>query len=134
MGQVYYEQVIKTLFNVIGTTFGSLDGTHFTLPDMRGRVPLGVGTSTATGATAHTLGQVGGEETHTMTAAELVSHQHNLHSSYGIGTSGAGAGFVDSTTATSSTGTNAKSDLTGCSTPFNELPPYVGLNYIIKSQ
>ncbi len=34
------------LFTAIGTTFGSVDGTHFTLPDMRGRSVLGVGAST----------------------------------------------------------------------------------------
>lgn len=31
------------LFSAIGTAFGSVDGTHFTLPDMRGRIPVGVG-------------------------------------------------------------------------------------------
>jgi microcystin-dependent protein len=34
------------LFTAIGTTFGAADGTHFTLPDMRSRVPVGVGTGT----------------------------------------------------------------------------------------
>ena len=117
------------LFTVIGTTFGTVDGTHFTLPDMRGRTPLGVGTSTATGATAHTLGQVGGEETHTMTTAELVSHSHSV----GIG--GANTNFSPvAGTGIGTTNTAQISGLTGSTTPFNELPPYVGLNYIIKSQ
>lgn len=44
------------LFAVIGTTFGSADGTHFNIPDFRGRSPLGSGTGTANGATAHALG------------------------------------------------------------------------------
>jgi len=30
-----------TLFTAIGTTYGSVDGTHFTLPDMRGRTVAG---------------------------------------------------------------------------------------------
>lgn len=34
------------LFTAIGTTFGSVDGTHFTLPDMRSRTPVGAGTGT----------------------------------------------------------------------------------------
>ena len=33
------------LFSVIGTTFGSADGTHFNVPDMRGIFPRGAGTS-----------------------------------------------------------------------------------------
>ena len=32
------------LFGIIGTTYGSADGTHFNLPDLRGRVPVGKGT------------------------------------------------------------------------------------------
>jgi microcystin-dependent protein len=32
------------LFGAIGTTWGAVDGTHFTLPDLRGRVSVGVGT------------------------------------------------------------------------------------------
>lgn len=36
------------LFTAIGTTFGSVDGSHFTLPDMRGRTPVGVGSNTFT--------------------------------------------------------------------------------------
>jgi microcystin-dependent protein len=34
------------LFAAIGTTFGSADGNSFNLPDMQGRVPVGVGTGT----------------------------------------------------------------------------------------
>ena len=34
------------LFAVISTTFGTVDGTHFNLPDLRSRLPLGVGTGT----------------------------------------------------------------------------------------
>lgn len=34
------------LFSAIGTVFGSVDGTHFTIPDMRSRIPVGVGTGT----------------------------------------------------------------------------------------
>lgn len=34
------------LFDIIGTAYGSADGTHFTLPDMRGRMPFGSGART----------------------------------------------------------------------------------------
>src|SRR5215471_1434909 len=33
------------LFAVIGTVYGSVDGTHFTLPDLRGRVAVGFAAS-----------------------------------------------------------------------------------------
>lgn len=59
-----------TLFEVIGTTFGSGDGeTTFNLPDLSGRVPLGV-------SQAHTLGSTGGSETVTLTESELPAHVH----------------------------------------------------------
>jgi microcystin-dependent protein len=32
------------LFSVIGVSYGSVDGTHFSLPDLQGRVPVGKGT------------------------------------------------------------------------------------------
>lgn len=51
------------LFSVLGTTYGAGDGsTTFNLPDLRGRFPLGVGTGTATGHTAHALADAGGNE------------------------------------------------------------------------
>jgi microcystin-dependent protein len=62
------------LFAIIGTSFGSSSGTTFNLPDCRGRVlgTLGQGA----GLTNRTLGQNAGEETHTMTTAEMPAHTH----------------------------------------------------------
>jgi len=62
------------LFNVIGTTYGSVDGTHFNLPDMRGRTPVAAGSGS--GLTPRAIGDVFGEETHTLTNAEAPSHIH----------------------------------------------------------
>lgn len=70
------------LFAVIGTTYGTADATHFNIPDFRGRSPIGSGTGTATGATAHALGAtptsgVGGEEKHTLLLTEIPAHTHD---------------------------------------------------------
>jgi len=35
------------LFTAIGTAYGSVDGTHFNVPDSRGRVLVGKGSNTA---------------------------------------------------------------------------------------
>lgn len=65
------------LFAVIGTTYGSGDGsTTFNLPDFRGRVPIGSGTGAL--LTNRTLGQKVGAETHTVSESEMATHSHTL--------------------------------------------------------
>ena len=63
------------LFAAIGTTFGRGDGAAtFNVPDLRGRVVVGVGN--AAGRTDRVRGAAGGKETHTLTPAELAAHSH----------------------------------------------------------
>lgn len=64
------------LFTLIGTTFGPGlgDGLTFSLPDLRGRVGLGLGQGS--GLTNRLLAALGGEETHTLSIAELAVHNH----------------------------------------------------------
>lgn len=72
-GQAVSRTTYSKLFNVIGTTYGEGDGsTTFNVPDLRGRTPVGVGTGTATGATAHTLGQKAGVESSSYTPAGTI--------------------------------------------------------------
>jgi microcystin-dependent protein len=59
----------QALFSLLGTTFGGDGRVNFALPDMRGRVPIHVGSS-------HVLGERGGEQTHTLSVAELPTHRH----------------------------------------------------------
>ncbi|MFT3743528.1 MAG: tail fiber protein [Pyrinomonadaceae bacterium] len=57
------------LFSLLGTTFGGNGTTNFALPDLRGRVPIHVGSG-------HTLGDRGGEQAHTLSISELPTHTH----------------------------------------------------------
>jgi microcystin-dependent protein len=59
----------QALFSLLGTTFGGDGRVNFALPDLRGRVPIHVGSG-------HTLGERGGEAAHTLTIAELPTHTH----------------------------------------------------------
>ena len=61
----------QALFSLLGTTYGGNGQTNFALPNMQGRVPTYVG-----GSAALTQGQVGGEEAHTLTQAEMPQHLH----------------------------------------------------------
>ena len=63
----------QALYSLLGTTFGGDGRTSFALPDFRGRVPIHAGPSAD-----FPLGARGGEDTHTLTAAEMPSHDHAL--------------------------------------------------------
>jgi len=71
------------LFNVLGYRYGSVSGgAQFRVPNLRGRVPVGVDNSDSQFAT---FGQTGGSKAHTLTQAEMPSHTHtqNAHSHSG---------------------------------------------------
>ena len=59
----------QALFSLLGTTFGGDGRVNFALPDLRGRIPIHVGSG-------HTLGERGGEQAHTLSIAELPTHTH----------------------------------------------------------
>lgn len=61
----------QALFSLLGTTYGGDGRVNFALPDLRGRVPFHVGNG-------HTLGERGGEESHTLTISEAPFHVHTL--------------------------------------------------------
>jgi microcystin-dependent protein len=59
----------QALFSLLGTTYGGNGQTTFALPNLRGRVPIGVGSG-------FSLGQAGGESSHTVTLNEMPQHIH----------------------------------------------------------
>jgi microcystin-dependent protein len=67
------------LFSLLGTTFGGNGQTTFALPDLRGQVPIHVGSG-------HTLGEKGGEQAHTLSISEIPTHTHVLNGSNTNGT------------------------------------------------
>ena len=60
------------LFSLLGTTFGGNGQTTFALPDLRGNTPIHVGSG-------HTLGEKGGQQSHTVTMSELPQHFHDAN-------------------------------------------------------
>lgn len=85
-GQSVLRADYPVLFANIGTFYGSVDGTHFTLPDYRGRTPVGVGTEgsvNALGASdtalGTTLGNRGPYHGHTIGSMVITGGGDHLH-------------------------------------------------------
>ena len=67
----------RSLFILIGTTYGGDGVNTFALPDLRGRTPIGYGSISAT--SGYLLGQTGGQETVTLDVNNLPAHTHAVN-------------------------------------------------------
>ena len=118
-GSSYNTTDYPNLFNVIGYTYGG-DGEAgtFQVPNMKGRVPVGLDASQGY---SNALGVQGGEQTHTLTINEMPAHSHTIHA-YDAGSTGGSvgrnvSGLGERTPSTDSQGGSQ---------------PYLVLNYIIS--
>ncbi|GGB46973.1 microcystin dependent MdpB family protein [Tistrella bauzanensis] len=75
-GQLISISQNDALFSLLGTTYGGDGQTTFGLPDLKGRVPVGVGQGP--GLSNYTLGQTSGTETVTLTRNNLAYHSHTV--------------------------------------------------------
>jgi microcystin-dependent protein len=75
-GQLLAINVYQALFSLLGTTYGGNGVTTFQLPDLRSRVAMGQGSGA--GLTPRVIGEIGGEETHTLLVTETPAHTHLL--------------------------------------------------------
>ena len=140
-GQAISRTTYDMLFNVIGTTYGSGDGsTTFNLPDFRGRGAVGLdnmGGSSAGVLTApftpnrNTLGGKVGEEAHQLTIPEMPSHDH---SEEGYGNSYHSiAWYAAANDPTLGVGFQTKrTGMTGSDQKHNTVQPGIMVNWIIK--
>lgn len=125
-GQAVSRTTYSELFAVIGTTYGEGDGsTTFNLPDFIGRVPVGLD---AEDTDFDSLGDFGGEKTHTLTINEMPSHNHTFNFRFGSTPAFEGQQGAYLLAGTSNT-TIAP---TGGNQPHNIIQPYLVTNFIIK--
>lgn len=73
-GQILPIAQYSAVYAILGATYGGDGRTTFALPDLRGRIPVGVGTGT--GLSPWDLGQKGGYEN-----AQLPAHTHTASTS-----------------------------------------------------
>src|SRR3954451_11544924 len=64
----------QALFSLLGTTYGGDGRVNFALPNLQGKTPIHVGNG-------FTLGETGGEQSHTVTMSEMPQHLHLVNAS-----------------------------------------------------
>jgi microcystin-dependent protein len=139
-GSAVNRTTYAALFAVISTTFGVGDGsTTFNLPNYTNRMPYGT-TLAATGGSADAI-----VVSHTHTATSSVSDPGHNHGLWVDNDSGGNAGggtrplrqeFIDSDqilAATTGISVSTSITSTGVSGTNANLPPYLGINFIIKT-
>ncbi|MEO6684214.1 MAG: tail fiber protein, partial [Ginsengibacter sp.] len=75
-GQILPISQNTALFSLLGTMYGGDGRTTFALPDLRGRVPIGMGLGN--GLSDVLIGEFIGSENKTILTSNLPSHTHNL--------------------------------------------------------
>ncbi|MBS4773071.1 MAG: tail fiber protein, partial [Proteobacteria bacterium] len=118
----------KALYDVIGMAFGGF-GNNFSLPNFKGRVPVGIGYATSSTYT-YSMGSKGGEEKHVLTISEMPSHNHGYT---GVNGTGYPDGSGDSTGAGAPHSYPRQSQLKnmGNSSAHENRMPYLAVYYII---
>lgn len=157
VGQAISRTTYSALFALVGTTYGSGDGsTTFDLPDKTGRVSamresLSTRlTSAYFGGNSTSLGAVGGSESHTLTTSQLASHVHastlsdpgHSHLSnfvLGGSTGGSGTGTavnlsssVTGNIASTTTGITITNVSAGSGNAHNNVQPTIVCSYIMR--
>ncbi|MEM7049394.1 MAG: tail fiber protein [Acidobacteriota bacterium] len=140
-GQILPINQNQSLYSLLGTTYGGDGRTSFGLPDMRGRVPMHVGRSNGGGD--HREGQKSGEETHTLSGAEMPQHDHVLQVTNNNGTTDQPNGRVLAravgatiygefgSQVAMATGTVAN---VGGGQAHDNMQPYLAVNFVIALQ
>jgi microcystin-dependent protein len=143
-GSAVSRSTYSALFAVVGTAFGSGDGsTTFNLPDFRDRFPVGAGTTYSANSTGGSKDAIVVSHTHTGTSS-VSDPGHTHYTTYPYAYQGATPtlqsgsfnffSFAD-TMSHAFTGVTVATSIstTGSSGTNANLPPYLGVYFIIKT-
>ncbi len=139
-GQEISRTTFSDLFSLITTTYGVGDGsTTFNVPDLRGRVGVGLdGVSAGVLTSNNNAGDSGGEEDHMLVISELPDHQLTLGLHMMAFTGGVNLTLVplgagnqgDVPQGFTPDPGNPPNPVTGV--PHNTMQPFLVLNYLIR--
>jgi len=123
----------QALFSLLGTIYGGNGQTTFALPNLQGRVPVHEGSG-------FTLGQLGGQEAHTITQQEFPTHNHFVsvvNANASVGPTGNYFAAANNAYQPAPPNTNlAPSSITntGGSQPHQNMQPYLAVTFAIALQ
>ncbi|HYG57716.1 MAG TPA: tail fiber protein [Symbiobacteriaceae bacterium] len=128
----------ETLFQLIGTTYGGDGESTFALPDLRGRIPIHMGTGPD--GTTYQLGESGGTETVTLTTQQIPVHTHAPSAQSETGNKADPQGGVWAFSNLAQFTSAAPDDVmlpnlvnpTGGSQPHDNMMPFLCVNFIIS--
>jgi microcystin-dependent protein len=146
-GAIIAIQQNTALFAILGTYYGGNGQTTFALPNLNGRYPIGIGSSNT--GQSYELGEAAGTPQNTLLQSNLPSFVSQLK----VANANANSASPFSSTSLAITGIPNGRDFTavpsyvsgnpdtminpqsvifqGQNIPVNNMPPYLGLNYII---
>ena len=132
------------LFSLLGTTYGGDGKSNFALPNLQGSAPMQAGQGP--GLSLRDLGETAGEQTVTLLQTEMPAHSHPaLAATTGGGVTSPqnnawASGLKGHAPAYSTVSNNTAqmnpfaTTIAGGNLPHNNMPPYLGLTFIIALQ
>lgn len=132
------------LFSLLGTTYGGDGKSNFAIPNLQGCAPMQAGQGP--GLSLRDLGETAGEQTVTLLQTEMPAHSHGALASSGsdattpannawaAGQKGFGNVYAPSNPATNLAMSPFATSVAGGSQPHNNMPPFLGLTFIIALQ
>ena len=138
-GQILPIQQNTALFSLLGTTYGGDGRRTFALPNLAGRMPIGVGQGP--GLSDHYWGETGGSASTTLSQQQIPTHSHVPMASTAVASSNSASNAVLARAITPNPPYHAPDNLqalgpgalgaSGGSQAHNNLQPYLELNFII---
>jgi microcystin-dependent protein len=127
----------QALFSLLGTTFGGDGRVNFGLPNLQGRTPISMGSG-------HTLGEVGGQQSVTLSIAQIPTHVHvanavnvaatsNAPSSTELISQSVGSNLYGTATNLQAMAPNALSNTGGSQAHLN-MQPFLTISFCIALQ
>jgi len=134
------------LFSLLGTTYGGDGKSNFALPNLQGCAPMQAGQGP--GLSLRDLGETAGEQTVTLLQTEMPAHSHTAQATtdltspnaspanniWASGQKGFGNVYTPSVSGQNVQMNPLGTSIAGGNLPHNNMPPFLGLTFIIALQ